>query len=107
MERDGISAKNCSYEELALLKADEERELISHIAAYTNEVIASAREYDPTKITKYVLQLAALFHKFYNACRVKGENQQLTQARLQLCTATKTVIKNVLVMLNINAPESM
>ncbi len=107
LERDGISAKNCSYEELALLKADEERELISHIAAYTNEVIASAREYDPTKITKYVLQLAALFHKFYNACRVKGENQQLTQARLQLCTATKTVIKNVLVMLNINAPESM
>ena len=107
LENDGITVRECSDEEFALLIAPEEKELISYIADYTNEIIASAKEYDPTKITKYVLHLAALFHKFYNACRVKGDNESLMQARLNLCVATKTVIKNVLTMLKINAPDSM
>jgi len=107
LENDGVTARTCTDDELALLTASEEKELISHLAGYTNEIIAAAKEYDPTKVTRYVLQLAALFHKFYNACRVKGENESLTQARLSLCVAAKTVIKNVLTMLKINAPESM
>ena len=107
LENDGITARDCSYDELALLNTPEEKELISYIADYTNEVIVSATEYDPTKITKYVLHLASLFHKFYNACRVKGDNASLTQARLNLCLATKTVIRNVLTMLKITVPESM
>ena len=107
LENDGIMARRCTAEELSLLTASEERELISFIADYTNEVILAAKDYDPTKVTRYVLQLAALFHKFYNACRVKGDNESLTQARLSLCIAVKTVIKNVLTMLKINAPESM
>lgn len=107
LENDGINPRKCTAEELALLTTNEERELISFIADYTNEVIMAAKDYDPTKVTRYVLQLAALFHKFYNACRVKGDNESLTQARLSLCIAVKTVIKNVLTMLKINAPESM
>ena len=107
LENDGITVRDCSYDELALLNTPEEKELISYIADYTNEVIVSATEYDPTKITKYVLHLASLFHKFYNACRVKGDNASLTQARLNLCLATKTVIRNVLTMLKITVPESM
>ncbi len=107
LENDKITARACTDNELALLTANEEKELISHLANYTNEIIAAAKEYDPTKVTRYVLQLAALFHKFYNACRVKGDNESLTQARLNLCIAVKTVIKNVLTMLKINAPESM
>ena len=107
LENDGITVRECSDEEFALLTAPEEKELISYIADYTNEIIASAKEYDPTKITKYVLHLAALFHKFYNACRVKGDDESLMHARLNLCVATKTVIKNVLTMLKINAPDSM
>lgn len=107
LEQDGIKARKCTAEELSLLTTNEEHELISFISDYTNEVIAAARDYDPTKITRYVLQLAALFHKFYNACRVKGDDESLTQARLSLCIAVKTVIKNVLTMLKINAPESM
>ena len=107
LENDGVTVRDCSYDELALLNTAEEKELISYIADYTNEVIASASEYDPTKITKYVLHLASLFHKFYNACRVKGDNESLTQARLNLCLATKTVIRNVLTMLKITVPESM
>ncbi|MEE0859676.1 MAG: arginine--tRNA ligase [Acutalibacteraceae bacterium] len=107
LENDGVKARKCTAEELALLTATEEKELISHIASYTNEVISASNDYDPTKVTRYVLQLASLFHKFYNACRVKGDDEALTQARLNLCIATKIVIKNVLTMLKINAPESM
>lgn len=104
---DGITPRACSEEELHLLTAPEERELIHHLAAYTGEIVAAASDYDPTKITRYVLQLAALFHKFYNACRVKGDDPSLTQARLALCIAVRTVIHNVLSMFNITAPESM
>ncbi|MBQ1992730.1 MAG: arginine--tRNA ligase, partial [Clostridia bacterium] len=107
LENDGITARECSYDELALLNTSEEKELITHIANYTNEIISAASDYDATKVTRYVLQLAALFHKFYNSCRVKGDNESLTQARLNLCIAVKTVIKNVLTMLKITAPESM
>lgn len=107
LENDGITARECTYDELALLSTNEEKELITHIANYTNEIISAASDYDATKVTRYVLQLAALFHKFYNACRVKGDNESLTQARLNLCIAVKTVIKNVLTMLKITAPESM
>lgn len=104
---EGITLRNCSAEELALLTASEERELILHIAGFTDEIITSAKTYDPAKMTHYVIELATKFHKFYNACRVKGEREELLQARLSLCMATVTVIKNVLSILKISAPESM
>ena len=104
---EGITPRVCTDEELQLLMAPEEKELIEHLAAYTQEIILSAKSYDPTKITKYVTQLATLFHKFYNSCRVKGEDEPLMQARLNLCIAVKSVIKNVLEMFKITVPESM
>lgn len=104
---EGITLRDCTAEELSLLTAPEERELILHIAGFTDEIIASAKAYDPAKMTHYVIELATKFHKFYNACRVKGEEESLLQARLSLCRATRTVIKNVLDMLKITAPESM
>lgn len=104
---EGITLRNCAAEELAILKAPEERELILHIAALTDELIVAAKAYDPAKMTHYVVELATKFHKFYNACRVKGEEESLLQARLSLCSATRTVIKNVLDMLKITAPEAM
>ena len=107
LEKDGITPRECSAEELALLTAPEERELIGHLALYTNEIISAARDYDPTKITRYVTQLATLFHKFYNACRVKGEDEGIMQARLTLCNCVRAVIKNVLTMFSINCPDSM
>lgn len=107
LSADGITPRECTDDELKLLNAPEEIELISHLAAYTEEIILSAKSYDPTKITRYVTQLATLFHKFYNACRVKGEDESLMQARLSLCLAVKSVIKNVLEMFKITVPESM
>lgn len=107
LEAEGIVLKDCSAEELAMLNAPEERELILHIAALTNEIIASAKAYDPAKITHYVEELATKFHKFYAVCRVKGENEGIMQSRLNLCKSTAVVIKNVLKLLKIDAPEKM
>ncbi len=107
LEAEGIKIRDCSAEELALLKTAEERELITHIAALTDETVLAAQVYDPARLTHYITQLATLFHKFYNSCRVKGEEEGLMQARLQLCRATAIVINNVLSMMKITAPESM
>lgn len=103
----GIIQRACTDEELALLTAPEEIELINKLASLTGEIITSAKTYDPARVTHYVYETATLFHKFYNACRVKGEDESLMQARLALCVATKTVIENVLTMFKITAPESM
>ena len=104
---EGVTPRGCTDEELALLTEPEEIELIRHLSAYTGEIIAAAKDYDPARITRYVITLATLFHKFYNTCRVKGENESLTAARLSLCTATSTVLCNVLSMFKISAPETM
>ena len=96
-----------SVEELNALNSSEERELISHLANLTDEIISAAKGYDPAKITHYVVELATLFHKFYNAQRVMVDDKKLMNARLYLCTAVKSTIKNILTMLKIDAPESM
>ena len=74
---------------------------------YTGEIIEAARDYDPARITRYCMDLAGLFHKFYNSCRVKGEEEPLMQARLALCEATRTTLRNALSLLKITAPETM
>ncbi len=107
LAEEGITLGDCSAEQLCMLNAPEEKELITHLSALTDEIILSAKTYDPARITHYVSELATKFHKFYGACRVKGIDEDLTQARLTLCSATATVIKNVLTMLKIEAPEKM
>ncbi len=107
LSSDGVTAKSLLEDELCVLNASEERELIRHISEFTGEIENSAISYDPARITRYVLDLATLFHKFYNACRVKCDDEKLMQARISLCNATKTTIANVLAMLKIDAPESM
>lgn len=103
----GVGTDMPSDDELKLLTTDEERALIAHLAGLTDEIIAAAKQYDPAKVTHYVIELATLFHKFYNAQRVMTENESLTRARLCLCIAVKNTIKNILTMLKIDAPESM
>ncbi len=103
----GIDVENATSEQLALLVAPEEKELIRHLSMLTDEYVSAAVAYDPAKITRYVIDLATLFHKFYNANRVIDENETLMRARLTLCKAVKQVIKNVLETLKISVPESM
>ena len=103
----GVSVTECSQAQLMLLTADEEKELIRHLSSLTDTVILAARNYDSARMTHYVLDLATLFHKFYNACHVNVEDEDLRQARLYLCVCVRDTIKNVLTMLRIDAPEYM
>ena len=107
LEAEGKAQRECTIPELALLTAPEEKELIRHLASLTDEIINSAKNYDPAKITRYAVDLATLFHKFYNACRVNCEDEALMQARLSLCLCVKNVLANILTMFRINVPESM
>ena len=104
---EGVTLRTPTTAELEQLAAPEERELIRHLAALTDDVVTAAKTYDPAKITHYVIDLATLFHKFYNAQRVMVEDEGLMQARLYLCTAVKNTIRNVLAMLKISVPERM
>ena len=103
----GITLSTPTDEELDLLNSPEETELIRHLSSLTDEVITAAKTYDPARITHFVIELATLFHKFYNAQRVIADDEGLMQARLYLCVAVKDTIKNILTMLKISAPESM
>ena len=107
LESEGIKVEDVTSEQLKLLTAPEERELIRHLSSLTDEIIAAAKNYDPARITRYLLELATLFHKFYNACHVNVEDADLRQARIHLCLCAKSVIANTLEMMKIDAPESM
>lgn len=107
LEAEGITPRTCTDEDYATLTSSEEIELINKLACLPDEIISAAKDYDPSRITRYVYDTATLFHKFYNACRVKNDNEQLMQARLALCLSVKTVISNILTMFKITAPESM
>ena len=102
-----IQPRECSAQELELLCAPEEKELIRALAQCPQEIINAAKNYDPARMTHYLMEVATLFHKFYNACRVQGEDEALMQARISLCIATRTVIANLLKLLKITAPTSM
>lgn len=92
---------------LTLLTSEEEKALALKIISLPQEIEIAANTMEPSRLTRYVLDLAALFHSFYNSCRVKGDDETLMQARLYLITATKIVIENVLKLLAITAPEKM
>lgn len=107
-QEQGVELKTPSDDELALLNSKEEKDLIRHLSLLTDEIVSAAKSYDPAKITHYVIELATLFHKFYNAQRVMlDDNEGLMQARLFLCKAVKDTIYNILTMLKITAPKVM
>ncbi len=94
-------------EALTRLVAPEELDLIRFIASYTEEIVIAAKEREPSRITRYAVELATKYHKFYNACRVISDDEQLTAARLTLCWCARQVIANILDMFRISAPEHM
>lgn len=106
MEEEGTGYRNISVSELNF-NHPAELALIRHIAALPNCINEAAKDYNPSKITKYLCDLAQLFHKFYDNCKIKGEEENILQSRLSLCVATKTVFKNLLDLLKVDAPEKM
>lgn len=106
MEEEGTGYSNIPVSELNF-NHPAELALIRHIAALPNCINEAAKDYNPSKITKYLCDLAQLFHKFYDNCKIKGEEENILQSRLSLCVATKAVFKNLLDLLKVDAPEKM
>ncbi|MBQ4100390.1 MAG: arginine--tRNA ligase, partial [Oscillospiraceae bacterium] len=104
---EGVEIGEVTSDMLAVLTSTEERELIRHIATLPNEIYEVVKNYDPSRLTKYVIEVVTRFHKFYNAHRVKGESEEVAKARLALCKAVNIVIENVFKLLCVTAPESM
>jgi len=104
---EGIEHHEPTDAELALLTAAEERNLIAYMTTLPAVIIDAAVTRDPSKVTRFAVSLATLFHKFYTECRVKTDDGALTNARLSLCLAVKTALCDILKMLKISAPESM
>ena len=93
--------------DFACLKEPAERELIKQLAAFPEEIRQAALSYDPSRINKYVTELAARFHRFYTACRLKGAEEDLLLARLVLSDCTRRVIALSLGVIGVSAPEKM
>ncbi len=90
-----------------LLSSEEETSLIRILARFPEEIHAAAREYDPSRINRYLIELAGQFHRFYSACRIKGEEAEVLTARLKLADSVRAVLANGLGLLGITAPEKM
>lgn len=91
----------------ALLTDPSEEALIEKIVSLPEEINRVAETLEPSHLTRYVLDLASLFHSFYNSCKVKSDDADLTRARLALICAARTVIRNVFEILKVTAPEKM
>lgn len=98
---------NSQNPDLSCLTQEIEKKLIFYMATYPQELIKAAENYDPTKITRYVINLATLFHKFYSSCKIVSEDSKLTIARLYVCESVRIILKSVLELMKVDAPESM
>ncbi|MBI5731076.1 MAG: arginine--tRNA ligase [Ignavibacteriales bacterium] len=98
---------NSSLENLELLITKEEQNLLKKLYEFPDDVIYSAENFETNRITSYLEELAALFHRFYTECRIIGSEKKLAEARIALCIAVQTVIRNGLSILGVSAPEKM
>ena len=90
-----------------VLAQPEELALVKTLAQYPEEVRLAARDYDPSRINRYLTVLAGDFHRFYNACRCMVDDPCLQAARLKLADSVRLVLANGLGLLGVNAPEKM
>ena len=104
---EGFAVPRASEADLSVLTAEEERALIKQLAQYPTVVYLAARDYDPSFINRYLGELAAAFHRFYNACRIKGEAETVLLARLKLADTARAVLKNGMTLIGCSAPEKM
>ncbi len=96
-----------SLENLNLLTTKEEQNLLKKLFEFPEDLLYSAENYETHRITIYLEELAALFHRFYTECRIIGSEKNLAEARIALATAIQTVLRNGLSILGVSAPERM
>ncbi|HEY3375655.1 MAG TPA: arginine--tRNA ligase [Candidatus Aquicultor sp.] len=90
-----------------VLATEPELDLIRKLAEWPEILERAARQRAPHPLTAYAQELASTFHYFYTKCRVVSEDQELSTARMALCEATTTVLRSVLSILGVDAPERM
>ncbi|MBT9146675.1 MAG: Arginine--tRNA ligase [Syntrophomonadaceae bacterium] len=94
--------------DLSFLREEEEIAIMKKLAQFPDVITGCAKNVEPQPVTGYLQDLAKAFHNYYNHFRViNPDNQQLTQARLRLVVAVKTVIANGLTLLGIPPCEKM
>lgn len=107
MAENGCTVPAAADVDAALLSTPQERELIKQLAMLPEEIHLAARDYDPSRINRYVTELAARFHRFYNVCRIKDAEPLVRDARLKLADATRCVLEIGLGIIGVTAPEKM
>ena len=107
LKAEGHDVPDINSVDLSLLTAEQELELIKQIALLPEEIRLAARDYDPSRINKYVTELAARFHRFYTACRIKGAEEGVLNARLCLADTVRKVIALSLSVIGVSAPSKM
>ncbi|MDD6158082.1 MAG: arginine--tRNA ligase [bacterium] len=107
MAAEGCAVPPVADIDAALLSTEQEIELIRQLSALPEEARLAARDYDPSRINRYVIELAARFHKFYNACRIREAEEAVKKARLALCAAVRTALAVSLKIIGVAAPEKM
>jgi len=108
LQEEGLYQEGTPLKDLPAPETQQEIELIRHLAAFPTEISAAAKIYDPSRITKYALELANLYHKFYDACSVKNaETPEIREFRTDLCRAAGQVLRNAMAILKIDCPEKM
>lgn len=107
LEQSGVVVPKYSEIKPELLCDETELELLKKLSDLPDEIKSSAISLEPSKMTRYVTELATCFHAFYNACHVNVEDNELRKARVKLIDCTRQVIEGVLNMLKITAPEKM
>ena len=93
--------------DLTLLVHDTEKELIKQLLMLPGVIEGAANAKEPHRLIYYLNEVATRFTKFYDACRIVGEEPTLASARMKLADAARTVLRNGLTILGISAPERM
>ena len=96
-----------SIDNLNLLITEEEQNLLKKLHLFEDEILYDAENFESHRITAYLEELAALFHRFYTQCRIIGSEKKLAEARIALCIATQHILKNGLGILGVDAPDRM
>jgi arginyl-tRNA synthetase len=96
-----------STEHLGLLTTVSEQNLMKKLFRFESEIVQAAENYEPHKVSNYLEELAALFHRFYTECRIIGSEKDLAEARIALAVAVQQALRNGLNLLGVDAPEKM
>ncbi len=107
LAQEGLAVPAPGTADLGLLTAEAEQALIKQLAAWPDTIRMAARAYDPSHVNRYLMDLAGCFHRFYTACHIRQEAENLAAARLKLADNTRIVLKNGLALIGVDAPEHM